>query len=208
MTAPTRQDTLKKLESEKNPRRVTRLLASLKPPISEDEAKVVREAVRAARALAPRAAIAYGTYVWNFQNGTLGYVAHTDDAAGTYTVLTITSPPVQLVIDQSEVSGDGTLDWFALTPFVGTRPATFPPVGSIARAIFNPVFGDPMTEALSPLFDFKSGESDLIVYLFMSLQDSPEAAYGFLASTFIGTTGYLIVPGLYDWKVIAQGTGP
>lgn len=202
MTIPaSRQDILKKLETEKNPRSVGRLLVKLSPPITEDEAKAVRSA-------RPRAAIAYGTYVWNFQNGALGYIAHADDAAGTYTVLTITSPPVQLVVDQSEVSGDGTLAWFALTPFVGTRPTTFPPVGSIVDAIFNPVDSDPMTAPLSPLDVFTSGTPDLVVYMMVALQDFPDEAYGFLASTFIGTTGYLIIPGLYDWSVLARGTGP
>jgi hypothetical protein len=200
----TRQDILKKLETEKQFRAVGRLLAQLKPSISNDEAK----AIRAARKLAPRAVEAYGTYVWNFQNGTLGYIAHTDDTAGTYTVLTITSPPVQLVVDQSEVSGDGVLAWFALTPFIGSTPPGYPSVGSIVRVIFNPLLSDPMTQPISPLDNFRSGESDLVVYMLIALENAPDTAYGYLACTFLGTTGYLIVPGLYDTKVLAEGATP
>lgn len=162
--------------------------------------------------------IGLGTYVYNLQNGALGYIERIDDL--TYTVLTINGEvPVQLVIDQSEVSSDGSTNWWGTAFYIGPRPANFPKLGAIVTLLYNAVLTtDPPNVPLS-LLDAASLNPALLprneyktVYGYLALDSDPSTAIGFVASSLDGLRG-MFAPinqpwPFYDYKLIVDGTGP
>lgn len=165
--------------------------------------------------------IGLGSYLWNLQSGILAYISAIDinGSKTTYTVLTINGEtPTQLAVDSTEVSSDGTSNWWGTAFYIGPRPANFPKLGAIIVCLYNAVVTDPPNPPLSVL-DAMSLSGALLtrneyktVYGYLALDADPTTPIGFVASSLDGLRGMFLPIGpltpYYDFKQIFDGNGP